>query len=129
MPSQHFANHLQGLAGLAGPLLSLLAALAFLAGQPALEGVLGYYGMLLYLPLYRAVVGVIGQLVRRLADRGRRQLFYRPGARHRAASVLPVGDGAAISRCRPAGLAVVERRASATIITLASPPPGQQQCP
>ena len=61
MPYQHFVNRLQGLACLAGPLVSLLAALAFLAGQPALEGVLGYYGMLLYIPLYLAVARVIGR--------------------------------------------------------------------
>lgn len=61
MRYRHQVNRLQGLACLAGPLLGLLAALAFLAGQPALEGVFGYYGMLLFTPLFLASARIIGQ--------------------------------------------------------------------
>ncbi|MBL8046066.1 MAG: hypothetical protein JNL09_05970 [Anaerolineales bacterium] len=61
MHYKNLVNRLQGLACILGPLLGLLAALAFLAGQQALEGVIGYYGMILFIPLYLALAGIIGQ--------------------------------------------------------------------
>lgn len=61
MHYENLVNRLQGLACILGPLLGLLAALAFLAGHPAMEGVIGYYGMILFIPLYLALAGIIGQ--------------------------------------------------------------------
>jgi hypothetical protein len=61
MQYQPLIHRLQGLACIAGPLLGLLSALALVAGQQAMEGVLGFYGMILFIPLYLAVARIIGQ--------------------------------------------------------------------